>query len=489
MTEVKMICLNVNGLRGNDGALPKRRKIFSWLRQNNADICFLQETHSDCRTDSIWSNEWGGTCFWSHGETNARGVGLLFRPGLSLEVRNVQRDGRGRFVVLEATLSGTRLTMACIYGPNTDDSTVFEKLFEVCDEFDTEFTVIAGDFNFIFNAKLDRLSSAKKLSNNHRCKNLVEQYMNTSNLIDVWRANNPEKRAYSYERSRPVCKSRIDFFLISSGLYPNVVKTSMSEGYLSDHRMCVLQVRLSKTSIGKSYWKFQDSLLMDPDFEAQAKRKINEIIELNYAPNISATLLLQTVLCVMRGWIIQYHSIKKKANEQRLNDLEKEINNELSKADIDTNRVNDMKAERNDIVETCAKRSMFYGQVNWRQFSEKGTKYFHGLVKRNVKKEIFKSMHLELTDHGRVTESTQEMAEEGAEYFEQLYARRKDTDAGYPSRFLDGITKLTEEQAALCEGVISEKELNAALAAMNRSSSPGPDGYTPAFFRYFHGLS
>ena len=52
MTEVKMICLNVNGLRGNNGALPNRRKIFSWLRHNNADICFLQETHSD----STWSN-------------------------------------------------------------------------------------------------------------------------------------------------------------------------------------------------------------------------------------------------------------------------------------------------------------------------------------------------------------------------------------------------------------------------------------------------
>ena len=173
MTEVKIITLNVNGLRRNDGTIPKRRKIFSWLRQNHVDICLLQETHSDSHTENIWSNEWGGSSFWAHGENNARGTSILFRPGLSLEVWNVQRDSRGRFVVLGVTLSGTKITLACIYGPNADDSTVFERLFEACDELDTDLTIVAGDFNFIFNPSLDRVSAAKRVSNNHRCKRLV----------------------------------------------------------------------------------------------------------------------------------------------------------------------------------------------------------------------------------------------------------------------------------------------------------------------------
>ena len=92
-------------------------------------------------------------------------------------------------------------------------------------------------------------------------------------------------------------------------------------------------------------------------------------------------------------------------------------------------------------------------------------------------------MRLELTDNGRVTESSQEMAEEGAEFFEGLYARRElSTDV---HTFFEGITKLNREQVKLCEGLITEKELNLALAAMNTSSSPGPDGYTAAFFRFF----
>ena len=118
-------------------------------------------------------NEWGGSSFWAHGENNAWGTSILFRPGLSLEVWNVQRDSRGRFVVLGVTLSGTKITLACIYGPNADNSTVFERLFEACDELDTELTIVAGDFNFIFNPSLDRVSAAKRVSSNHRCKRLV----------------------------------------------------------------------------------------------------------------------------------------------------------------------------------------------------------------------------------------------------------------------------------------------------------------------------
>ena len=483
MAETKIITLNVNGLRGIDGTVPKRRKIFSWLRQNHADICFLQETHSDIQTENIWSREWGGSSFWAHGETNARGVGILFRPGLNLDVWRVQRDSGGRFIVLGVTLSGTKVKLACVYGPNTDDGTVFEKLFEACEELDTELTVIAGDFNFIFDYKLDRESSAKRLSNNHRCKRLVEQYMQTYDLVDIWRENNPEKRRYTYYRSRPSCKSRIDFFLISAGLKTNVRSSNIKDGYLSDHKMCTLQVRVSKTNIGRSYWKFQDILLTDSDFESQARRKIIEIIELNDTPDLSRTILLQTVLCVMRGWIIQYQSEKKKAKEKQIDEIETRINLEMNKTQIDAALVEQLKSERDELIEAYAKRSMFHGRSNWRQFSEKGTKYFHGLVKRNTKKDIFKSMRLELTDNSRVTENSQEMADEGAEFFERLYAKRK-ADAEGRTRFND-ITQLSNEQMRLCEGPISERELNSALASMNKSSSPGPDGYTAIFFRYF----
>ena len=53
----KLITLNVNGIAERH----KRDTIFDFLRNYNADIIFLQETHNDCkRTEEAWAREWGG---------------------------------------------------------------------------------------------------------------------------------------------------------------------------------------------------------------------------------------------------------------------------------------------------------------------------------------------------------------------------------------------------------------------------------------------
>ena len=170
--------------------------------------------------------------------------------------------------------------------------------------------------------------------------------MQINNLIDIWRVNNPQKRRYSYHRTRPFCNSRIDFVLISAAMSTNVIMSDIRDGYLSDHKMCTLQVRLSKTSIGKSYWKFQDSLLTDKDFHTQGKEKIAEIIQMNDSPGLLRTLLLQTVLCVMRGWVIEYQCRKKRESEQRLNDLEKKINRHLNETNPNVAILSELEAER-----------------------------------------------------------------------------------------------------------------------------------------------
>ena len=37
----------------------KRRTIFRWCRRKNADVIFLQETHSNKATENQWQREWG----------------------------------------------------------------------------------------------------------------------------------------------------------------------------------------------------------------------------------------------------------------------------------------------------------------------------------------------------------------------------------------------------------------------------------------------
>ena len=73
---LKFLSLNVRGL----GNLRKRRAIFTWCRKQNADLIFLQETHSTKNCESQWKKEWGSFIIFSHGSAN---VAVLIRSGFS----------------------------------------------------------------------------------------------------------------------------------------------------------------------------------------------------------------------------------------------------------------------------------------------------------------------------------------------------------------------------------------------------------------------
>ena len=48
--EIKIYNMNVRGL----GDLKKRRKVFNYLKQIDADLFCLQETHSDLNQETLW---------------------------------------------------------------------------------------------------------------------------------------------------------------------------------------------------------------------------------------------------------------------------------------------------------------------------------------------------------------------------------------------------------------------------------------------------
>ena len=68
-----VISLNVRGLRDT----VKRRSIFTYLKDQEANFYFLQETFSNVSDEAIWRNEWGGEIYFSHGTCHSKGVCIL----------------------------------------------------------------------------------------------------------------------------------------------------------------------------------------------------------------------------------------------------------------------------------------------------------------------------------------------------------------------------------------------------------------------------
>ena len=94
----KALSLNVRGLRDLD----KRKSIFTWVKNQEADIIFLQETYSTPDVVDNWKYQWSGEMFYSHGSNHSKGVLVLIRDTLQFELKSVKNDTRGRFVIVEA---------------------------------------------------------------------------------------------------------------------------------------------------------------------------------------------------------------------------------------------------------------------------------------------------------------------------------------------------------------------------------------------------
>ena len=152
----KALSLNVRGLRDLD----KRKSIFTWVKNQEADIIFLQETYSTPDVVDNWKYQWSGEMFYSHGSNHSKGVLVLIRDTLQFELKSVKNDTRGRFVIVEALVQESPVLLINIYAPNKTNEAVdfYEDLRSTLLESDYDQDhkfIIGGDFNVPLSLALD----------------------------------------------------------------------------------------------------------------------------------------------------------------------------------------------------------------------------------------------------------------------------------------------------------------------------------------------
>ena len=88
----------VRGIR----TFEKRKAVFSWLVNSDADIIFLQETYSTGDIENIWTKQWEGEMFFSHGSNHSRSVLILTKDNLDFKIHSTKVDSQGRYIFLDA---------------------------------------------------------------------------------------------------------------------------------------------------------------------------------------------------------------------------------------------------------------------------------------------------------------------------------------------------------------------------------------------------
>ena len=79
-----------------------RQSIYHWLEKQHYDVICLQETHcGDSDTENDWKQEWGGKSVWNNGTNTSKGVAILFRNGLNIEIESENLSDDRRIILLK----------------------------------------------------------------------------------------------------------------------------------------------------------------------------------------------------------------------------------------------------------------------------------------------------------------------------------------------------------------------------------------------------
>jgi hypothetical protein len=415
------------------------------------------------------------------------------------KVNKVVIDVAGNYIILVIKTMETEITLVNIYGPNRDDPLFYENIQDLVLKLGYSNIIMVGDWNLVLNPALDYCNY--KSVNNVKAQERVLAMTTDLELSDIWREINPETLRYTWRRTNPQQQARLDFFLVSETLMDKVKHCDILHGYRTDHSLITLELEFTKEAKRNSYWKFNKSLLYDRQYVLQINEVINNTIEqyaatpynrekLNSIPleeiqfTISDQLFLDVLLMEIRSKSIAFSSHKKKINTQKECSLEKEIEileQKRIKTQQEIQDLHDKTEQLAQLREQKMQGILLRSKAKYAAQGERVTKYYCNMEKRHyTSKQMFRLV----TKDGLTLTNTDDMLNETKEYYKQLYAKRIVQNVNL-KEYITTLPKLNDDEADSLEGEITLEEASKALKNMANDKSPGSDGFTAAFFKFF----
>ena len=241
---LKILSCNVCGLGDNT----KRKKMFHFLKEHETDVVLMQETHSSKKTQKIWRNQWGANILFSHAETNAQGIAILFKRGLDIKIEKVDEIIPGRLLNVNILFNEQKIALFNVYTLNEQDTQFIEKLFQKCESIECDHMIVGGDFNVALD-KIDRFPNENYKQTSKA--EFITQYLEENSWVDIWRLSHPETKQFTWSHRKPVTMSRIDMFLAPVCTTAIVKKCEIIPSILTDHSFIVIEIEIEKFTRGK----------------------------------------------------------------------------------------------------------------------------------------------------------------------------------------------------------------------------------------------
>ena len=477
--DIFLVFINVRGINERK----KRKSIFNWVRKQNVDLALLQETYSSEKSENEWRCDWGGKVKFVHGTNHSRGNLILFSNSFRGEIIEEERDISGRVLFLKIKHEEEFVYVLNIYSPNLETQQIqfyrqLNRFMERKGLSSSDNIIIGGDWNTVLDT-LDKKGGQDRLK--EKVISEIHTLMDYFEINDIWRIKHPNKSQFTWRQKTPLIQCRLDYFLISSVLLDFVKDSSIISSVRSDHSGVFLSFHNIDSNVrGKRYWKFNSKLLSDENYTKKLKAKIQEWKSETIN---SKKLKWEYMKHKIRLFSIEYSKEKTKqvrTYEKQL--LEKFSNLEKNLTNENLEEYETIKAELQAIDTERTEGLILRSRVRWYEQGEKSSKYFFNLEKRNNAR---KSVNKLINNNGKVLTNQRDIREEQKSFYHNLY-QKYETNNTYLDEFLrDDLPSLNNNQKIKCDKNITLEECKEALKTFSCNKSPGNDGLTIEFYRYF----
>lgn len=315
-------------------------------------------------------------------------------------------------------------------------------------------------------------------------------------LIDSWRLSRPQDRDYTYFSPVHHSYSRLDYLLLSHKDLARVVNTSIDVISFSDHAPIHLTLRLGPVTRTPPSWRLNEAMLQSEEIRSEIQAKLREYFSVNEASVPNPLMVWEAHKTVVRGILISIGARLMRERTRCIDELFTQIctlecAHKASLARSTHRELLKAREELRALLFHKTKQKLAWARRTMYEYSNKpGSLLARALRGPRTKTYI---SHI-LSSSGRKMTASSDIAAEFRSFYEGLYNLDRpppedpNSAGGFtPQSYLatSGMPSLPTAVQEELEEPITLAELGVALADSKPRKAPGPDGFTPAYYKTF----
>lgn len=391
-------------------------------------------------------------------------------------------------MIVKGVLYGEEIAILNMYYPPGHQCDFLTNTFSKFVNLNIRNSFIGGDFNCHLCPIMDKSPSCKVLRSSQAKS--ITAICEELDYVDVWRAQHPADKEFTFFSKVHTCYTRIDYFFMSKMLLQSVTSSSIGNIVISDHAAVFIQCDLKNPVTQSRHWRLNPFILNDQQFISHFVEEFKSFFSINLATTKDSSLLWETSKAYSRAIIISYMSTKRRRQAEQREILEsklKRAETEYAKRSslLKLKEITALRSALDSLLTKEAESKIRSAKQKIFEHGDKVGKYLAYLTKKKSDSQTISSI---ADDNGKLFFDSVTINNTFRTFYEKLYKSETHSDASkLMEEFFSSLElpSLSEDHKLSLDAPITKKEVLDAIKDYSLGRRLGQAGSVVSSIRSF----